>query len=133
MTLSARFSLLHSDLNYFLFAAVGDEPNGMPLSVVSALTRLGLDPWEEAARLAALPKAIAAEALAPMIARLPIGRSRLTDDLDISQRLVELLPAHKRAASPDSEQAGANDKKYLQALVLLASFALGAAVLSSML
>jgi hypothetical protein len=28
MTLSARFSLLHSDLNDFLFAAVGDEPNG---------------------------------------------------------------------------------------------------------
>ena len=51
MTLSARFSLLHSDLNDFLFAAVGDEPNGMPLSVISALTRLGVDPWDEAARL----------------------------------------------------------------------------------
>ncbi len=44
MTLSARFALLHSDLNDFLFAAVGDEPNGMPLSVISALTRLGVDP-----------------------------------------------------------------------------------------
>ena len=49
MTLSARFSLLHSDLNDFLFASVGDEQNGMPLSVISALTRLGVDPWEEAA------------------------------------------------------------------------------------
>jgi hypothetical protein len=35
---------------------VGDEQNGMPLSVVSAFTRLGLDPWEEGARLATLPK-----------------------------------------------------------------------------
>jgi hypothetical protein len=44
MTLSARFSLLHSDLNDFLFATVGDESDGMPLSVISALTRLGADP-----------------------------------------------------------------------------------------
>jgi hypothetical protein len=64
MTLAARFSLLHSDLNDFLFASVGDEQNGMPLSVLSALTRLGVDPWEEAARLAALPKALAVEAMA---------------------------------------------------------------------
>lgn len=33
MTLPARFSLLHSELNDFLFASVGDEQNGMPLNV----------------------------------------------------------------------------------------------------
>ena len=70
MALPARFSLLHSDLNDFLFAPVGEQQNGMPLNVVSGLTRLGLDPWEEAARLAALPKAVAAETLAPIITRL---------------------------------------------------------------
>jgi hypothetical protein len=48
MALPARFSLLHSDLNNFLFASVGEEQNGVTLSVVSGLTRLGLDPWEEA-------------------------------------------------------------------------------------
>ena len=57
MTLPAEFALLHSDLNDFLFASVGNEQNGMPLNVVSALTRLGMDPWEDAARLADLPKA----------------------------------------------------------------------------
>ena len=41
MALAARFSLLHSDLNDFLFASVGEEQNGVTLSVVSALTRLG--------------------------------------------------------------------------------------------
>jgi hypothetical protein len=87
MTLPARFSLLHSDLNDFLFAPVGDEQNGMPLNVVSGLTRLGIDPWEEAARLAALPKAVAAEALAPMIARLPVGRPLPSDIVTISHRL----------------------------------------------
>jgi len=44
MTMPARFSLLHSKLNHFLFASVGVEQNGMPLSVVSALTRLGSSP-----------------------------------------------------------------------------------------
>src|SRR5712672_9319 len=67
MALAARFSLLHSDLNDFLFASVGEEQNGVTLSVVSALTRLGVDPWEEAARLTPLPRARAAEALATLI------------------------------------------------------------------
>ena len=97
MALSARFSLLHSNLNDFLFASVGEEQNGVTLSVVSALTRLGLDPWEEAARLTPLPKPRAAEALATLIARLPISRTLSSDDLAISQRLVELLPDQKSA------------------------------------
>ena len=35
----------------FLFAAIGEEQNGMLLSVLSALARLDLDPWYEAASL----------------------------------------------------------------------------------
>jgi hypothetical protein len=76
MALPARFSLLHSDLNDFLFASIAEEQNGVTLSVVSALTRLGVDPWAEAARLMPLPKARAAEALATLIARLPIRRTQ---------------------------------------------------------
>ena len=132
MTLPARFSLLHSDLNDFLFASVGDQRNGMPLNVVSALTRLDVDPWEEAARLAALPKALAAEALEPMIARLPIFR-RQQSDLVISQRLVELLPAGQQAATAGPEQAVAEKKKYFDTVIVLACLALGAAVLYAVL
>ena len=133
MALSARFSLLHSDLNDFLFASVGEEQNGVTLSVVSGLTRLGLDPWEEAARLTPLPKARAAEALATSIARLPIRRTQSLDDLAISRRLVELLPAQKMAPLQGQEQASTGQKKYWGAMILLASIALGAAVLSSLL
>ena len=131
MALAARFSLLHSDLNDFLFASVGEEQNGVTLSVVSALTRLGLDPWEEAARLTPLPKARAAEALAPLIARLPICRTRSSDDLAISQRLVELLPARKPKPMEGRERAAARQKKYWQAMILLAGLALGAATFFS--
>ena len=134
MTLSARFSLLNSDLNDFLFASVGDEQNEMPLSVISALTRLGVDPWEEAARLAALSKVLAAEALAPMIARLSIGRSQQSDNVAIAQRLVGLLPMHGHpAAQPSRESAEAGIKKYVHALMLLACLALAAAILSGVL
>src|SRR5262249_4389730 len=101
--------------------------------LVSGLTRLGLDPWEEAARLAALPKALAAEKLAPIIARLPVDRSQPSDKLAISRQLVELLPQHQRAASPDRQQANAKYKKYIQAMIVLSCLALAAAVLSSML
>jgi hypothetical protein len=130
MTLSARFALLHSDLNDFLFAAVGDEPNGMPLRVISALTRLGVDPWDEAARLAALPKALAAEALAPMIARLCIGPSPpRSDDVAVARRLAGLLPMHKHAASPAREPTAASVTKSVHAIMLLVCLGLAVAIL----
>lgn len=47
MTLPAYplgFPYLHSARNDFRFASVGDEPNGVSLSVISALTRLDVDP-----------------------------------------------------------------------------------------
>jgi hypothetical protein len=129
MALSARFSLLHSDLNDFLFAAIGNEENGMPLSVVSGLTRLGLDPWEEAAQLASLPKALAAEALAPIIGRLPFDRPERSDHVAISQRLVELLPEQRAAASPGRQQTDPNGTKVWQTILLLGCLALGVAML----
>jgi hypothetical protein len=133
MALSARFSLLHSDLNDFLFASVGEEKNGVTLSVVSALTRLGLDPWEEATRLTPLPKARAAEALATLIARLPIRRTLSSDDFAISQRLVKLLPDQKAAPLQGRAPASGEQKKYWQAMILIFCLALGAAILSGML
>jgi hypothetical protein len=134
VTLSARFSLLHSELNDFLFASVGDEQNGMPLNVISALTRLGIDPWQEAARLAALPKALAAEALAPLIARLPVSRPLPSDNLAISQRLVELLPNARASRAADAETADRKrDKRYFRVLLLLACIALGMAAATAIL
>ena len=130
MALPARFSLLHSDLNDFLFASVGEEQNGVTLSVVSGLTRLGLDPWEEAARLTPLPKAAAAESLAKLISRLPICRSRSSDDLAISQRLVELLPA-RTAALQARRGIVSGQKNYWWALILFASLAAAFALLAS--
>jgi hypothetical protein len=79
-----------------------------------------------------LPKSVAVEALATLIARLPIRRTQSLDDLAISRRLVALLPNQKPAPLRGRKQAGGAQKKYMQAMILLACLALGAAVLSSL-
>ena len=125
MTLSARFSLLHSDLNDFLFAPVGDQQNGMPLNVISALIRLDVDPWKEAKRLAALPATVAAESLAIMIARLPLSRPDPSDNLETSNRLVALLPKRRHDALAKDPQTSLKGRRYYRAVMLLACLAFG--------
>jgi hypothetical protein len=71
----------------------------MSLSVVSALARLGVDPWREAARLAGLPKPTAAAALAGMIGKLPAGAAWQFDAAGCAGRLIELLPSIRPAAA----------------------------------
>lgn len=60
---SASMPQLGSEFDAFLFAPVGDDENGMALSVLSALARLSVDPWLEAASLAQLPEHSAIERL----------------------------------------------------------------------
>jgi hypothetical protein len=88
---------LRPDLDKFLFATVGEEIDGIPLSVVSAFAQLGLDPWEEAGRLSVLSRHEAAEQLARLIAETP-GRSRpLATAREVARPLVVLLPNHNAA------------------------------------
>ena len=94
MTLRASHRPLRPDLDRFLFATVGAEQDGVPLSMVSALTRLGLDPWEEAGRLSSLNKREAIEQLARLIAELPGICLPLQEAREIAGGLVEQLPRH---------------------------------------
>jgi hypothetical protein len=98
--LGGSFCSLRPDLDQFLFAEVGDETDGMPLSVISALTRLGLDPWEEADRLSSLRNREAVEQLARLIAELPTNSRQLAEARGIASGLVPLLPKHKSSATP---------------------------------
>lgn len=90
--LRKEFSLINSKFNEFLFAPVGEEANGMTLSVMSAFSRLGMDPWREAALLADLPKDKAIESLAPTIARFSEARWAQADTQAIATRLIAFLP-----------------------------------------
>lgn len=97
MTSTDAYALQQSDLNGFLFAQVGEEQEGMPLSVLSALARLGLDPWQEARRLANLPARAAVEGLAQVIAGMPASPWPLPAATVIAERLVGLLPRQRDA------------------------------------
>lgn len=100
MTLRPEFTLGHSEYNAFLFASVGEEAAGVQLTVLTALTRLGLDPWQEAARLSDLPREAAARALAATIATLPEGDWKSSESGTIAARLVDCLPARSAPAVP---------------------------------
>lgn len=89
---AARAPVLAPEFDDFLFASVGEEQNGMPLSVVSALARLNVDPWQEAANLAQLPGTTAARRLASLIAALPDRPSTHLDPVSNAARLVARLP-----------------------------------------
>jgi hypothetical protein len=91
-TLPQPFLRLQPQFDKFLFATVGDEIDGLPLSVISALTRFGLDPWQEAGRLSSMSDREAVEQLAGLIAELPGGSRRRDEARKIAGGLIDLLP-----------------------------------------
>jgi hypothetical protein len=91
MTLRRSFRPLRPQFGKFLFAPVGNEIAGMPLTVISALARLGLDPWEEAERLSSLGNREAAEQLARLIAEVPGSLRPLREARVLAAGLVGLL------------------------------------------
>jgi hypothetical protein len=93
------YAPLRPDLHNFLFATVGEERNGIPLSMISALAQLGLDPWDEASRLCSLAKQEAVERLAGLILRLP-GTRRPSEARQIAFGLIDVLPTHNGPPGP---------------------------------
>jgi hypothetical protein len=90
MTPSSAFG--RPELNAFLFASVGEDKSGIEVTVLSALLRLGFDPWQEAARLSELPKETAARTLAAAFALLPEGDWQIPQMANLAARLVDYLP-----------------------------------------
>ena len=76
---AATASIPKAEFNEFLFAPIGEDRNGMLVSVLSALARLDVDPWLEAAKLAQLPGETATRRLASLIGSL---NDRDTSSLD---------------------------------------------------
>ncbi len=87
--------------NDFLYATVCEERNEMQLSVISALARLGLDPWTEAANLAGMTGDGAASRLSGLLAGVVDGHATEIDRAAIATRLITLLPqpAHQSGVS----------------------------------
>ena len=134
MTRPPSFLVLGSEFDDFLFAPIGEDRNDMPLSVLSALARLDIDPWHEAAELARLPGETATQRLASLIAALPDGPSAHLDPGTISARLVALLPRRDRSNLPSRETllsvgAATNPRAFIPMIfiyVIVAIFMMGA-------
>lgn len=101
---------LRTDLNEFLFTRVADDANGMHLTMLSALARSGVDPWVEAAELAALPRESAAQKLVHMLANVPNGPSPGDDTATLAARLVAQLhlPRNQRIPPRAAAAVGHN-------------------------
>ncbi|HVJ54939.1 MAG TPA: hypothetical protein VM689_20940 [Aliidongia sp.] len=118
MARNPAVSDLPDEYDKFLFANIGEQKNGAPLSIVTAFARLELDPWDEAARLAKMPAASAAAALGLIITNMSdfAGAAEIPK---LSAQLIELLPKRNleiaqaanalavssRRLKPDWEQA----------------------------
>ena len=130
MTPAASVSFFRPEFCDFLYAAIGADRNKMSLSVLSALARLDIDPWEEAAELSELPKHAATQRLASLLARLPGGRWAQADSRAIADRLIELLPRRSSSKMPSAEKArGLREMTGSPVAIRLICAAFGAAAL----
>ena len=121
-----RASIPHPGLEYeaFLFAPLGDDCNGTPLALASILGRMSLDPWSEAASLAALPADVAARKLATLIDATPNQPLQRMESATLAARLITLLPARPKQATPEPRQVtDAGTKKGRWPVIYLIWFA----------
>ena len=127
-------SALSPAFNDFLFATVCEERSETPLSVISALARLDLDPWTEAADLARMPTEGAARRLCSLLARV-LGDSPATPDRAVTAAtLVALLPRSARTESSSPPPAvGAEPAPWLNVLRLMSLMLFGSMALSVLL
>jgi hypothetical protein len=81
----------HSAFDAFLFTPIGEDQNGMPLTILSMFARMDIDPWQEAAALARASNDAAALRLSALIESLPETSSTRARPEAVSD-LIALLP-----------------------------------------
>jgi hypothetical protein len=119
MMRSTSFARLGSEFDNFLFATIGEDRNGTPLSVLSALARLDIDPWQEAARLAKLPEVTAAQRLVTLISGLPEAVVSHADPSTMAARLIALLRGPASPGSAPDATLGASDVARNQRVIMV--------------
>jgi hypothetical protein len=92
LTSPISVSQFSSEFDTFLYASVEERSDGPMLSVLSALARLDIDPWQEAAKLARMTRDKAVCRMAALIESLPGDCSTHMNSKAIATRLIALLP-----------------------------------------
>ncbi|MBV2359149.1 hypothetical protein KUH32_05130 [Thalassococcus sp. CAU 1522] len=88
------------EFDRFLHATVGEDRNGHAVTVLSALARLGLDPWKETAELVTLGRDTARARLAALLARFRDVPALASDHGRVARDLSQLLPEGRTSADP---------------------------------
>jgi hypothetical protein len=117
ITDSREPAFLGAEFNDFLFASIGEDASGTYLTVVSALARLDLDPWAEAANLARLPRSVATQQLSELVSRFPEIPPVRVDSTKIAARLIGLLPGRIRSQIPTPTLPARSFYSMAQALI----------------
>ena len=81
------------EFEHFLYASVGEDRQGSTVTVLSALARLNLDPWTEAADLAALGREAAGTRFGLLLSRVRDVPALGQDHGSVGRELTRLLPA----------------------------------------
>ena len=112
----------------FLFAIICEEPNGTQLTVFSALTRVDIDPWEEAARLAAMTEPIAKSRLIALLNQASEKGS--TQIPAIAAQLIARLRSANDKSGLTTDQLSAVNGRLLIFLLCWWSFTIAVAFFS---
>jgi len=95
-----------SSFEGFLFADIGVQPNGLPLTILTLLARGGLDPWAEAERLSRMWRPAAVSCRIAEINRAPACYRNRGDVGELAKSLVARLPAPAPKAPMDVWMGG---------------------------
>jgi len=98
MASSDVFAMDRSPFNSFLRAEIGVEANGSSLTMLSALARVGVDPWVEAAGYVSQPRGASLRRLCDLIAQTGLPAISKQDAPTIAARLFTLLPCRSETA-----------------------------------
>jgi hypothetical protein len=132
MTAAASVTFFRPEFGDFLYAPLAAGQHESHLTVLSALSRLGLDPWKEAAELSALSKDMAATRLASLITQVPGGSWTNTDVNGIAHRLIGLLPNSRIAnGARNAKPVHAQGIRVSTAMLICIALGLAAAVIAT--
>jgi hypothetical protein len=131
MVTRSAVAIPSSKYDDFLFTVICEEANGTQLSVLSALTRVDIDPWDEAARLSAMTEPIAESRLISVLNRATENSWTPPQKAAIASRLVRRLPSTNDKNGSASAQLSEVNGRMLAFLVFWWSFAIAVAGYSS--
>lgn len=92
----------------FLYAELGEDRAGNAVSVLSALARLGLDPWAKAMELSAMTQDGARQQLKLVLARFHDVPALDHDRDTIIAKLIDVLPNARRGQTDQGPGMPAN-------------------------